>query len=107
VFFSIGPPGTKDDEALTGAATPTIIADLGRGQMEADNPGMHTSDTIDFEVVLSGEIGLELDDGVEKVLRAGDCVVQNGTRHRWHNRGTDRAMFVSILIGSNPRPDLI
>src|SRR5262249_54282207 len=46
--------------------------------LEPDNPGMHTTDTIDFEVVLSGEVILELDDGVEKVLRAGDTVVQNG-----------------------------
>ena len=46
--------------------------------MEPDNPGMHTTDTIDFEVVLSGEVVLELDDGAETVLRPGDTVVQNG-----------------------------
>ena len=43
--------------------------------VEPDNPGMHTTDTIDFEVVLSGELILELDDGAEKVLRPGDTVV--------------------------------
>jgi hypothetical protein len=69
--------------------------------MEPDNPGMHTTDTIDFEVVLSGEVTLELDDGVEKVLRPGDTVVQNGTRHRWGNRGAEPAVVVVFLIGAH------
>ena len=57
------------------------------GHMEPDAPGMHTTDTVDFEVVLSGEVVLELDDGAEVTLKQGDTVVQNGTRHAWHNRG--------------------
>ena len=57
------------------------------GHMEPDAPGMHTTATIDFEVVLEGEVWLELDDGEEVHLRVGDCVVQNGTRHAWRNRG--------------------
>ncbi len=43
--------------------------------MEPDNPGMHASHTVDYGVVLSGEIDLELDDGVVKRLKAGDCYV--------------------------------
>ncbi len=69
--------------------------------MEPDNPGMHTTDTIDFEVVLSGEVVLELDDGVETVLRAGDTVVQNGTRHRWSNRGDTPAVLAVFLCGAH------
>jgi hypothetical protein len=69
--------------------------------LEQDNPGMHTTDTIDFEVVLSGEVILELDDGVEKVLRAGETIVQNGTRHRWANRGTEPAVLAAFLIGAH------
>ncbi len=49
--------------------------------IEPMNPGMHTTDTVDFDVILSGEVYLELDDGAEVLLKAGDCVVQNGTRH--------------------------
>ena len=70
-------------------------------RMEPDNPGMHTTDTIDFEVVLSGEVVLELDDGAEQVLRRGDTVVQNGTRHRWANRGTEPAVVAVILLGAH------
>ena len=69
--------------------------------VEPDNPGMHTTDTIDFEVVLSGEVILELDDGVEKVLRPGDTVVQNGTRHRWSNRGTQPAVMALFMVGAH------
>lgn len=77
------------------AKLPGLVA-----HMEPDNPGMHTTDTIDFEVVLSGEVVLELDDGVEKVLRPGDTVVQNGTRHRWVNRGSEPAVVAVILTGA-------
>ena len=69
--------------------------------LEPDDPGMHTTDTIDFEVVLSGELILELDDGVETVLRPGDTVVQNGTRHRWANRGTEPVVMAVFMVGAN------
>src|SRR4051794_25287549 len=69
--------------------------------MERDNPGMHTTDTIDFEYIVSGEIVLELDDGAEVVLRAGDTVVQNGTRHRWHNRSNEPAVYIAFLLGAH------
>ncbi len=71
------------------------------GHMEPDAPGMHTTSTIDFEVVLDGEIWLELDDGVEVHLQAGDTVVQNGTRHAWRNRGEVTCRLAVFLIGAN------
>ncbi len=71
--------------------------------MEPDHPGMHTTDTIDYEYVVSGEVVLELDDGVEVALRAGDTVVQNGTRHAWRNRGTEPCVMVVVLVGTRRR----
>jgi hypothetical protein len=68
--------------------------------MEPDAPGMHTTDTIDFEVVLDGEVWLELDGGKEVHLRPGDTVVQNGTRHAWHNRGTKPARLAVFIVGA-------
>jgi mannose-6-phosphate isomerase-like protein (cupin superfamily) len=70
-----------------------------RDWIEADNPGMHRTDTVDMEIVLSGEIVLELDDGEERILRAGDTNIQNGTRHRWHNRGSEPAVMACFLVG--------
>ena len=69
--------------------------------MEPDAPGMHTTSTIDFEVVLDGEVWLELDDGKEVHLRPGDCVVQNGTRHAWRNHGSVPARLAVFLVGAH------
>ena len=67
---------------------------------EPDNPGMHTTDTIDFDVVLSGEIWLELDHGAEVQLHQGDCVIQNGTRHAWHNRSSEPCTLAVAIVGA-------
>jgi mannose-6-phosphate isomerase-like protein (cupin superfamily) len=69
--------------------------------MEPDDPGMHTTPTVDFELVLSGEVVLELDDGAEVTLRPGDTVVQNGTRHRWRNPGMDPAVMAVFICGAH------
>jgi quercetin dioxygenase-like cupin family protein len=58
---------------------------------------MHRTQTVDYAIVLDGEVVLVLDEG-ETVLRAGDVVVQRGTSHRWENRSgaTARVAFVFI-----------
>ncbi len=56
---------------------------------------------IDFEYIISGEVWLELDDGEEVHLRAGDTVVQNGTRHAWHNKSSEPCRIVVCLIGAH------
>lgn len=71
--------------------------------MEPDEPGMHTSDTVDLEIVVSGEITLELDDGVTRTMGPGDAIIQNGTRHRWRNAGREPARVAVILLGANRR----
>jgi hypothetical protein len=62
--------------------------------------GMHTTPTVDFDVVLNGELWLELDNGTEVHLRAGDCVIQNGTRHSWHNRSDQPTTILSAIVGA-------
>jgi quercetin dioxygenase-like cupin family protein len=68
---------------------------------EAAVRGMHTTPTVDFEVVLSGQVVLELDDGATVNLRPGDTVVQNGTRHRWSNPGDAPATLAVFICGAN------
>ena len=70
-------------------------------RMQKDNPGMHQSDTIDCLYIISGEVWMELDDGKEVHLKAGDTVVQNGTNHAWRNKGTEPCTFIGCLIGAN------
>ncbi|OJJ21099.1 hypothetical protein BKI52_11045 [marine bacterium AO1-C] len=67
---------------------------------EPDNPGMHTTDSVDCTYLISGSIVLELDDNQEVELFAGDSIIQNGTRHRWHNRGEIPAVLITTCIGS-------
>jgi mannose-6-phosphate isomerase-like protein (cupin superfamily) len=71
--------------------------------MEADDPGMHTTDTIDLEVIISGEVILELDDGAERRLRPGDTVIQNGVRHRWRNPGRVPCVMAIFMLGAQRR----
>lgn len=80
------------------AACPGLL-----GSLESMETGMHTSHTIDFEYIVSGEVDLELDDGETVRLRAGDTLVQNGTRHAWHNRGTEPCVVVVCLVGAERR----
>lgn len=70
------------------------------GHMEQGAPGMHTTQTIDVELVISGEVWLELDDGAEVRLGPGDTVVQNGTRHAWRNKSNEPCLMLVALIGA-------
>jgi len=95
-----GPPPNLDDIASHMADFEAKLPGL-LTYMEPDDPGMHTTDTIDFEVVLSGSCVLELDDGEEVTLNAGDTVVQNGTRHRWRNEGTEPCHLAVFIVGAH------
>ena len=107
-LFTVLPSGSGRDAAPAAPAplsqeTQSVIGSNMQRHHEADSPGMHTTDTVDLEVVLSGEVGLELDDGAKIFLNAGDVFIQNGTRHRWINRGTVPAVVACVLIGGHPR----
>jgi hypothetical protein len=69
------------------------------GRMETQNPGMHFTDTIDYCVLLEGEIVLELDGGRTTVVRKHDVVIQNGTRHGWRNPSGQLARMLFVMIG--------
>ena len=59
----------------------------------------HRTDSIDYAVILSGEIWMQLDEG-EVLLKAGDVVVQRATYHNWVNRGTEPCLIAFILIAT-------
>lgn len=102
-FFTVPPAGTDlpPDLDITEAIAEMEAKLPGMGaHMEPDDPGMHTTATVDFEVVLSGQIICELDDGAEVTLNVGDTFVQNGTRHRWRNPGTEPAVLFVALLGA-------
>ena len=62
----------------------------------------HRTETVDYAILLSGEIDLELENDEVVHLKPGDVVVQRGTTHTWVNRGTVPAVTAFILIDANP-----
>ena len=64
-------------------------------------PRTHRTETVDYAVVLSGEIDLQLDDAMVH-LRAGDVLVQQGTLHDWINRGTTACVVAFVLVPAKP-----
>lgn len=66
-----------------------------------DEPGWHATDTVDYIVVISGEIYCLLDEG-EVLLKAGDLLVQRGTNHAWANRSSEKCKIAGVMIGANP-----
>jgi quercetin dioxygenase-like cupin family protein len=60
----------------------------------------HRTDSIDYAVVMSGEIDMELDDGVTVHLKAGDVLVQRGTLHNWVNRGEEACVIAFVLVSA-------
>jgi quercetin dioxygenase-like cupin family protein len=62
---------------------------------------MHRTETVDYVIVLSGEIEMDLDDSSVK-MKAGDVMIQRGTNHRWSNRGTVPARIAFVLIDAKP-----
>ena len=104
-FFTVPPATSKIPESTDLPAAFAEIQSKLPGMVEVlepMHPGMHTTDTVDFDVVLSGEIYLVLDDGAELLLKAGDSVIQNGTRHAWENRSAKDCIIVVTLIGAEP-----
>jgi quercetin dioxygenase-like cupin family protein len=67
---------------------------------------VHRTQSVDYGIVLDGEVVLVLDDS-ETVLRSGDVVVQRGTSHRWENRSAATARMAFILIDGAFTPELI
>jgi hypothetical protein len=87
------------DPAAAGAEYMQAIPGLAE-KFEPENPGMHTTDSIDYGVLLDGEIHLELDDGATKKLAPLDVVIQNGTRHAWRNESDKPATVLFVLVGA-------
>jgi mannose-6-phosphate isomerase-like protein (cupin superfamily) len=87
------------DPAAAGQEYMEHIPDLA-ARFEPGSPGMHTTDSVDYGIVLEGEVWLELDDGKQVQLKAHDVIVQNGTRHAWRNKSDKPVKIAFVLIGA-------
>ncbi len=101
------PPDTVQD-AIGPAEAAAAFAAIGATHAHAlDGPHalMHRTETVDYGIVLSGEVWLVVDDG-EARLRPGDVVVQRGTNHAWSNRTDETARMAFVLVDGRYADDL-
>lgn len=94
------PPEEKDPELHRGqteAVFAAMFADAKHDAAHARHPGMHVTDTIDYAILLQGELVAIMDEG-ETVMRAGDILIQRGTAHAWANRSGAIARIAFILV---------
>ncbi|MGX9899171.1 cupin domain-containing protein [Arthrobacter sp. SA17] len=84
------------DPAAAGQELATYAPDLAE-VFEPD--GMHRTPSVDYGVVLEGEVWLELDDGAQVRLTAGDTVVQLAARHAWRNKTQAPATVAFVITG--------
>jgi hypothetical protein len=92
------PPDAEHDAADSAAHFAEMGAfDAGTSTEASPHPNMHRTETVDYGILIEGELWLVLDKGEVK-LRPGDVVVQRGTNHAWSNRSDRNARIAFILI---------
>ncbi len=94
------PPQPADPEEMRRqqeAVFATMFKDAQHQKGSTRHPGMHTTETVDYAIMLQGELVAIMDEG-ETVLRAGDVLIQRGTNHAWANRSGQMARIAFILI---------
>jgi Cupin domain len=102
IFRTVDFPSMTDEDAKLG--TDFMQAQISHGDQGSSkyraptHPFMHRTQSIDYAIVMAGEIDMLLDDGREIHLKAGDVLVQQGTNHAWINRGGKPCRIAFILI---------
>jgi len=90
----------ENPEVLANLDGPSAFAEMGAGANIVENarhPFMHRTDSVDYAVILTGEIYMLMDEE-DVLLRAGDTVIQQGTNHAWSNRGTEPCLIAFVLV---------
>ena len=106
VWTTEGFPANNDGDADAGLRkVGTTLANGTVFRIIEFSPGVaarnHRTDSIDYIVIISGEIDMELDGSVVH-LKAGDVMVQRGTIHSWVNRGTAPCVLAVVLVDAKP-----
>ena len=102
-YFQINPIPEGVPQDVLEAATAEAFEKMGAAHHRVDtsrNAAMHETPTIDYIILLKGDVTLILDEE-EVALQPHDVVVQRGTNHAWVNNGTEPALLIAVLIDSN------
>jgi hypothetical protein len=99
-FFEIPPEDPNIPRHLLEQHIAELFASTGASHCRVDttrHPLMHTTQTIDYVVLLRGEVTLLMDEG-DVVHKPFDVVIQRGTNHSWVNRGKEPALLAAVLV---------
>ena len=96
-YIDFPPEGPKPVAPKDTSPTDTGEAGLRRHPDSPRHPGMHETDTIDYAIVLSGEIYAIMDEG-ETLMKQGDILIQNATNHAWANRSNAPCRVLFVLV---------
>ena len=98
-IIDIPPEAADPDERKRQAAATfgKLFADADHRLEDKRHPGMHVTESVDYAVVLEGELTAILDND-ETAMRAGDVLIQRGTNHAWANRSGKMARVLFVLI---------
>ncbi|HEV2571501.1 MAG TPA: cupin domain-containing protein [Beijerinckiaceae bacterium] len=88
--------------------TAATFSQLGSGNQptekdQSKHPTMHKTNSVDYLVVISGEMWMVMEKG-EVLLKAGDCIVQRGTNHAWKNVSDKPCLIAAVLVDAHPAP---
>ena len=101
-LFTIPPDDPAMKPADIAALQDRFFNEIGDPAARTDtsrHPMMHTTRTIDYIVLLSGEISLVLEEGEPIKLKPFDAVVQRATNHAWANTGSEPALLMCVMVG--------
>ncbi len=100
--IAIGEDAEDLGTRILGTAPPANGTRFTINDIPPGRPGlMHRTETLDYAIVLAGEVDMEMDDSTV-TLKTGDIVVQRGTNHSWVNRGPEPARIAFVLIDAKP-----
>lgn len=102
-YFQINPLPEGVPEEILQELAADAFEKVGAGHHRVDtrkHPAMHKTETIDYIILLKGDVTLILDNE-EVDLKPFDVVVQRGTNHAWVNNGDEPALLIAVLIDSN------
>jgi len=105
-FFQIRPAAwdaqmSNEERAKRDAENFAKMGATGAHDSASSQHGMHKTDTVDYIILLSGQVSLILDEG-EVAMESMDVVIQRGTNHAWVNHGNEPAILAGIFIDAHP-----
>lgn len=96
VWFPAESAGKLDLRAAYGDAGTNI-------DLPSEDPEMHRSDSIDYEVILTGQVDIALEGGEIRTLTPGSCLMMGGSIHAWRNHYPEPCVMAAVVVGANRR----